>query len=168
MKRYTLDSTYRMLDNENRVFVEIDEFWYQELATGDIWTLCQIITDHGETAGESRRLMLLNDMSLVFEDAVPGDVPLAVPVRETFIPPITDRCLVLTDDCGREVVSYRADKRYVDAMFGDEAQRINFLSPMDMRRLTVEDLEGNGNDHRLDNLKEFMRMLVAAARLWEN
>ena len=53
-------------------------------------------------------------------------------------------------------------------MFGDETQRINFLSPMDMRRLTVEDLEGNGNDHRLDNLKEFMRMLVAAARLWEN
>ena len=165
--RYKLQRDHRVLDLDKMVFVDSNEFWYQELSTGDIWSLCQIITHVEETEGESRRLMLLDDMSLVFEDAVPGDVPLAVPVRETFIPPITDRCLVLTDDCGREVVSYRADKRYVDPMFGDEAQRINFLSPMDMRRLTVEDLEGNGNDHRLDNLKEFMRMLVAAARLWE-
>ena len=103
--RYKLQRDHRVLDLDKMVFVDSNEFWYQELSTGDIWSLCQIITH----------------------------------VEETIL-----------------------------SMISAELRRINFLSPMDMRRLTLEDLEGNGNDHRLDNLKEFMRMLVAAARLWEN
>lgn len=168
MKRYTLDSTYRMIDNENWVFVEIDEFWYQELATGDIWTLCQIITNHGETEGESRRIVLRDDMSLAYEGMDSDELPLAVPVRSTFIPPIETRFLTLTDNDGREAATYRAGSRWLDVMFNGVSHRVNFLSPLDDRKLAVEDLEGNGNDDNLDKLKTFMLMMVAAARLWED
>ena len=168
MNRYTLLSDGYVLDEVSRTRVDPGDFWYQDLATGDIWDLCQIITNHEETEGESRRLVLLEDMVLGFSDMKPGDMPLAVPVRETFIPPINTSYLTLTDKNGREAAAYRANGRWVDVMFGSVSHRINFLTPRDSRSLTVADLEGNGDDDKLDKLKTFMRAMVAAAQQWED
>lgn len=168
MNRYTLQSNGWILDEINRTWPDPQEFWYQELATGDIWSLCQIITQIEETEGESRRLVLFEDMVLGFSDMKPGDMPLAVPVRETFIPPINTSYLTLTDKDGREVAAYRANGCWVDVMFGGVSHRINFLKPRDFRSLSVADLEGNGDDDKLDKLKTFMRAMVAAAQQWED
>ena len=168
MNRYTLQPDGHVLDERTRTWPDPRDFWYQELATGDIWSLCQIITNHEETEGESRRLVLLEDMALGFSDMKPGDMPLAVPVRETFIPPINNSYLTLTDKDGREAAAYRANGRWVDVMFGSVSHRINFLTPRDSRSLTVADLEGNGDDDKLDKLKTFMRAMVAAAQQWED
>jgi len=168
MNRYTLQSNGRVLDESTRTWPDPQEFWYQELATGDIWSLCQIITNHEETEGESRRLVLLEDMVLGFSDMKPGDMPLAVPVRETFIPPIQLAALVITDHDGRTAAEYRVGTRWVDVRFDNEHQRVNFLSPMQRDYITIKDLEGDGDDDKRDKLKKFMTALLDASRIWED
>ena len=51
MNRYTLQTNGRVLDNVTRTMVEPEDFWYQEMATGDIVTLSQLLMHSEETEG---------------------------------------------------------------------------------------------------------------------
>lgn len=165
MNRYTLQTRGRVLDNVTRTMVEPEDFWYQEMATGDIVTLSQLLMHSEETEGHPGYIMTDKGLLLRNEST---SYPVALPVRETFIPPINTSYLTLTDKNGREAAAYRANGRWVDVMFGSVSHRVNFLTPRDSRSLTVADLEGNGDDAKLDKLKTFMRAIVAASNIWED
>ena len=165
MNRYTLQTRGRVLDNVTRTMVEPEDFWYQEMATGDIVTLSQLLMHSEETEGHPGYIMTDKGLLLRNEST---SYPVALPVRETFIPPINTSYLTLTDKNGREAAAYRANGRWVDVMFGSVRHRVNFLTPRDSRSLTVADLEGNGDDAKLDKLKTFMRAIVAASNIWED
>ena len=165
MNRYTLQTNGCVLDNATRTMVEPEDFWYQDMATGDIVTLSQLLMHSEETEGHPGYIMT-DEGLLLRNESTP--YPVALPVRETFIPPINTSYLTLTDKNGREAAAYRANGRWVDVMFGSVSHRVNFLTPLDSRSLTVADLEGNGDGDKLDKLKTFMRAIVAASNIWED
>lgn len=165
MNRYTLQTRGRVLDNVTRTMVDPEDFWYQDMATGDIVTLSQLLMHSEETEGHPGYIMTDKGLLLRNENT---SYPVALPVRETFIPPINTSYLTLTDKHGREAAAYRAKGRWVDVMFGGVRHRVNFLTPRDSRSLTVADLEGNGDGDKLDKLKTFMRAIVAASNIWED
>lgn len=165
MNRYTLQTNGRVLDNATRTMAEPEYFWYQDMATGDIVTLSQLLMHSDETEGHPG--YVISDKGLLLRNESTS-CPVALPVRETFIPPINTSYLVLTDAHGREAAAYRATSRWVDVMFGSVSHRINFLTPSDSRSLTIAELEGNGDDAKLDKLKTFMRAIVAASNIWED
>lgn len=165
MNRYTLQTNGRVLDNATRTMVEPEDFWYQDMSTGDIVTLSQLLMHSEETEGHPGYIMTDKGLLLRNENT---SYPVALPVRETFIPPINTSYLTLTDKHGREAAAYRAASRWVDVMFGGVRHRVNFLTPRDSRSLSVAELEGNGDDAKLDKLKTFMRAIVAASNIWED
>ena len=165
MNRYTLQSNGQILDESTRTWPDPGEFWYQELATGDIVTLSQLLMHSEETEGHPGYILTDKGLFLRNENT---SYPVALPVRETFIPPINTSYLKLTDKDGREAAAYRANGRWVDVMFGSVSHRVNFLKPGYRRCLTIADLEGNGDDDKLDKLKTFMRAIVAASNIWED
>lgn len=165
MNRYTLQTRGRVLDESTRTMVDPEDFWYQDMATGDIVTLSQLLMHSEETEGHPGYIMTDKGLLLRNENT---SYPVALPVRETFIPPINTSYLTLTDKNGREAAAYRAKGRWVDVMFGGVRHRVNFLTPRDSRSLTVADLEGNGDGDKLDKLKTFMRAIVAASNIWED
>ena len=165
MNRYTLQTNGRVLDNATRTMVEPEDFWYQDMSTGDIVTLSQLLMHSEETEGHPGYIMTDKGLLLRNENT---SYPVALPVRETFIPPINTSYLTLTDKHGREAAAYRAASRWVDVMFGGVRHRVNFLKPRDSRSLSVAELEGNGDDAKLDKLKTFMRAIVAASNIWED
>ncbi len=171
MNRYTLQTDGRVLDNATRTMVEPEDFWYQDMSTGDIVTLSQLLMHSEETEGHPGYILTDKGLFLRNENTsypVAMRYPIALPVRETFVPPINTSYLTLTDKDGREAAAYRANGRWVDVMFGSVSHRINFLTPGDRRCLTIAELEGNGDDAKLDKLKTFMRAIVAASNIWED
>lgn len=164
MNRYSLHQPYRVLDAETRTWTSTEDFWFIDQATGDVVTLAALVMLRGDSVDGGDHLMLGEDMVVVDKRAAQV---IGRPLRETFVPPIDRLSLELTDRDGRVTARYRLRERGVDVRFCGEFHRVNFLSPGKSYFFTLDDLEGQGDEDKLEKLKRFMTALRDAANMWE-
>jgi len=163
MNRYSLHQPYRVIDAETRTWTSTEDFWFIDQATGDIVTLTALVMLRSDSVDGGDHLMLGEDMVVV--DKRTAQV-IGRPLRETFVPPIDRLSLELTDRNGRVTACYRLRERGVDVRFCGEFHRVNFLPP-GKDYFTLKDLEGQGDEDKLEKLKRFMTALRDAANMWE-
>lgn len=161
MNRYQLQSI-GYYDRHTATFVSFEDVWLTHVEAGDVSHL----DDHlAKLNIDPDELVLHDNMELtVRDDAESG--PHFKPVVNTFVNDPNDYRLVRTDESGLGEVEYKAHEGVLLYTRDGVNQSVRFDRHNGPRTLSFDDIEGRGDDEKLEKLKGFMAKLSEAFAVW--
>ena len=163
MNRYQLQSI-GYYDRHTATFVSFEDVWLTHVETGDVSHLI----DHLSTLNlDPDELVLHDNMEVTVRDDAESGAHFK-PVIGTFVNDPDSYRLIRTDKFGLSEVEYKAREGVLVYTRDGVYQSVRFDRHGGDRTLSFDDIEGRGDDEKLEKLKGFMVKLSEAFTAWED